>query len=73
LVTTTPGTSLDKVSPTVVLVMQEMCHTMLLRNLVVTATTDVLNMTVKARNNHSSKTNLHLRHLLKDLLRSKSL
>jgi hypothetical protein len=56
----------------VVLVMQEMCHTMLLKNLAVTAA-DVLNMTVKARNNHSSRTNLHLRHLLKDPLRSKSL
>jgi hypothetical protein len=57
----------------VVLVMQEMCHTMLLRNPAVTATTDVLNMIVKARNNRSSQTSLHLRRLLKDPLRSKNL
>jgi hypothetical protein len=73
LVTTTLEASLDKVFPMVVLVMQEMCHTMLLRNPAVTATTDVLNMIVKARNNRSSQTSLHLRRLLKDPLRSKNL
>jgi hypothetical protein len=56
----------------VVLVMQEMCHTMLLKNLAVTAA-DVLSMIVKAPNNRSSQTSPHLRHLLKDPLRSKSL
>jgi hypothetical protein len=46
----------------VVPVMQEMCHTMLLRNPAVIATTDVLNTIVKARNKRNFKANLQFRH-----------
>ena len=51
----------------VVLVMREMCHTTRLRNPAVIAT-DVLNMNVTARNNHSSRTNLHRPHLRQETL-----
>ena len=52
----------------VVLVMQEMCRTTLLKNPAVIAT-DV-NMNVRARNNRSSRINLQSRHLQQDHLRS---
>jgi len=55
----------------VALVMQGMYHTMPLRNPAVIATTDVLNMIVKARNKRSSKANLRFRHLRQGILRSK--
>jgi hypothetical protein len=64
------GTSLDKVYPMAVPVMQGMFPTMLLRNPAVIATTDVPNMIVKARNKRNSRANLRFRHLHQDSLHS---
>lgn len=69
MVTTTLGTSLDKVCLMVALGMQETYRTMRLKNLAATAT-DALTMTVRARNSHNFQFHLHLQDLRQELLHS---